>query len=149
MSRFIKLWQPPVSKLGKHLPPLTAVLHAQHGNCVGPLPAYECHTLGGPLSSRAYPIGDLGAARCWLETLGELRAPVPLLRGTYAYAFTEMAKDLGSTSDILGKPREFFQHPGRGVSQGAGVKLGPVRLEWVKDCNVKNSTWLVAFGERI
>jgi outer membrane protein assembly factor BamA len=144
MTRFISLKNP--SSASTQSPP-TLVLHAKHGNCIGPLASYDYHVLGGPHSSRAYSLGELGPARCFLETCAELRLPVPKVN-TQAFLFAENARDLGSAEELTGKPRECYNRPGKGSSVGAGIKLGVMRLEVAKDCNRGNWNWFVNFGER-
>jgi outer membrane protein assembly factor BamA len=144
MTRFLKLTTPSSSS---NLAPLTLVLHAKHGNCIGPLGSYDYHVLGGPHSCRGYSLGELGPARSYLETCAELRLPVPLLR-TQASVFAENARDLGSPYDLLGAPREVYKRAGRGSALGVGIKLGIMRLELARDCNAGKSTWFVNFGER-
>lgn len=126
---------------------MVLVLHGAHGNCIGPHPAYDWHVLGGPHSSRAYSIGELGPARSWLEAAAELRVPVPLLR-THAYAFAEKAQALDSKGDLPGRPREFYNNPGAGATAGVGMRLGALRLEVARDCNKGATTWFINFGER-
>jgi outer membrane protein assembly factor BamA len=147
-ARFLPLWQPPpVGKNKAPYSPVALVLHAQHGSCIGPHPSYEWRTLGGPFSSRAYSIGELGAARTWLEALAELRVPVPFTRA-HAFAFVENARDLGEARDLPGKPREYYNKAGSGTSMGGGLKLSAMRFEWALDCNRGKGTWLLNFGER-
>lgn len=45
----------------------SAVVHAKAGDTIGDLAPYDAHPLGGPYTVRAYGIGDLGAARRYLE----------------------------------------------------------------------------------
>ena len=103
--------------------------------------------LGGPTSSRAFSIGELGPARCYIETAAELRLPLPVLN-TQAYAYAENARDLGSVADLKGRPREYLGRIGHGTSLGVGVKLGIMRAEVARDCNKRSSTWFIFFGER-
>jgi hypothetical protein len=144
LTRFFRIYSPPEDL---KLPPVSLVLHAEHGNCVGPHASYDFHVLGGPASSRAYSIGELGAARSYLETAAEVRVPVPFLK-TQAYAYVENARDLGSIADLPGRPREYFSRLGQGTSLGVGVKLGVMRAEIARDCNKDAATWFMFFGER-
>lgn len=144
LTRFLKLTTP---KSTSNLAPLIMVLHAKHGNCIGPIAAYDYHVLGGPNSCRGYSLGELGPARSYLETCAELRVPVPLLN-TQAFAFAENVRDLGSAFELLGAPREVYHRAGRGSSVGMGIKLGIFRLEFCRDCNAGKSNWFLNFGER-
>lgn len=147
LTRFLPLWHPPKRlKVG----PVTAVLHASHGNCIGPHAPYEWHVLGGPHSSRAYTIGELGAARNWLEAAAEIRAPIPIkyLNKIQAYAFAEDARSFDEIDMLPGRPREYFKRPGQGKSTGVGLKTGAVRFEWARDCNKGSGTWYMFFGDR-
>lgn len=144
LTRFLKLNTPSSSSV---LAPFVLALHAKHGNCIGPIASYDYHVLGGPHSCRGYSLGELGPARSFLETCAEIRAPVPFLR-TQAFLFAESARDLGSAADLAGRPREVYNRPGQGSALGAGIKLGIMRLEWARDCNVGKGTWFVNFGER-
>lgn len=144
LTRFIKLNTP---KSTSTLPPATLVLHGKHGNCIGPVASYDYHVLGGPHSCRAYYLGELGAARSFVEGAAELRLPVPILK-KQVYAYAEHVQDLGKAIDLVGKPREFYNRAGSGSSLGAGVKLGALRAEVSRDGNKGTSTWFVHFGER-
>jgi outer membrane protein assembly factor BamA len=143
-TRFLSLWAPP-SKF--RCPPLTLVVHGAHGNCIGPHASYDYYVLGGPHSSRAYSIGELGPARSWLETALELRVPVPVLR-THAFVFAENARALSASDDLAGRPREFYGRPGHGTSTGVGLRLGALRVELARDCNKGSTTCFINFGER-
>ncbi|CAI7847082.1 unnamed protein product [Closterium sp. NIES-53] len=79
------------------------------------------------------------------QLAGEIRVPV---KTTHAYAFAEMASDLGSSGMVSGNPTEFFRRAGFGASVGAGVRLGTVRAEYARDCNMGTGSWFVRFGER-
>lgn len=50
--------------------------------------------------------------------------------------------------EVRGNPTEYYRRPGSGSSCGAGLKVGAVRAELVRDNNSgKSSLWL-AYGER-
>jgi outer membrane protein assembly factor BamA len=123
------------------------VAHARGGTIVGNCAAYDAFTLGGPHSCRGYTVGELGAARSFLEYALELRVPVPGLN-THAFAFWERCTDLGSSSSVPGNPTEYYRRAGSGASAGVGIKLGPVRAEYATDGNQANGTAFVRFGER-
>ena len=143
-TRFVQL-RPESQKTTRPPPVLVARVKAGHilGNCA----AYDAFVLGGPHSCRGYTVGELGAARSVLEYAAELRVPVPVLN-THAFAFWEACSDLGSSAEVPGNPTEYYRRAGRGVSAGAGIRLGPVRAEYATDGNQANGNWFVRFGER-
>ena len=143
-TRFIQLRQ---ESQKTSRPPPVAVVHAKGGHVLGNLAAYDAFTLGGPHSCRGYNVGELGAARSFLEYAAELRVPVPYLN-THAFAFWERCTDLGSSATVPGNPTEYYRRAGSGSSMGVGVKLGPVRAEYATDGNQANGTTFVRFGER-
>lgn len=122
----------------------------QAGNCIGDMAPYDYFTLGGPYSVRGYNHGEIGAARRFLEAAAEVRVPLkPFHLPGQAYAFAEVASDLGSGKTLAGNPSEFFRKPGYGMSFGAGIKvLGACRFEYAFDCNSGTGAALVNFGER-
>jgi len=65
VTKFIQLQ--PEDKLDPEKPPLVGVVHGRYGGCVGDLASYDAFTLGGPYSVRGYNMGELGAARNFLE----------------------------------------------------------------------------------
>ena len=144
LTRFVQL-RPESQKTTRPPPVLVARVKAGHilGNCA----AYDAFVLGGPHSCRGYTVGELGAARSVLEYAAELRVPVPALN-THAFAFWEACSDLGSSAEVPGNPTEYYRRAGRGVSAGAGIRLGPVRAEYATDGNQANGNWFVRFGER-
>lgn len=50
----------------------------------------------------------------------------PMDAGT-AYGFVEYASDLGGGRGLEGNPTEYYRKPGRGMSYGAGIKVGAMR----------------------
>ena len=130
-----------------HVPPPVLVLHARSGHTIGNCAAYDAFSLGGPHSCRGYTVGELGAARSFLETAVELRMPVPLMK-THAFAFWESCSDLSSSAKLSGNPTEFYRRAGTGSSYGTGLKLGPVRAEWCVDGNSGAGSTFIRFGER-
>lgn len=129
------------------LPPAVVVLHTRMGHIFGNCAAYDAFALGGPHSCRGYSVGELGAARSFLETAVELRLPIPVLK-THGFIFWEQCSDLCSSSSVSGNPTEFFRRAGKGRTHGAGIKLGPVRAEWCVDCNSGTTSTFIRFGER-
>ena len=57
----------PCGTPGQSGPPAVLVLHARAGACLGVLPPHEAHPLGGPHSIRGYTVGEVAAARHYLE----------------------------------------------------------------------------------
>jgi outer membrane protein assembly factor BamA len=123
------------------------VLHGRFGNCIGNLASYDAFTLGGPHSCRGFSVGELGVARRFVEAAAELRWPVPKLN-THAFVFYEHCNDLGSSKDVPGNPTAYYRRAGAGSCSGAGLKLGSVRAEWVRDHNQGTGNLFVRFGER-
>jgi hypothetical protein len=94
---------------------------------------------------RGFNVGEVGAARRFLEGAVELR--VPVLGGT-VYGFAEGVSDLGSSSEVRGNPTQYYHRPGTGYSLGAGLKLGAVRAEYATESTTGRGTIFVRFGER-
>jgi len=141
-TRFIKLQSP---KPNSASPPMVAVAHARYGGCIGDVASYDYFTIGGPHSIRGYNVGEVAACRKFVEVSGELRVPVA---GQQVYGFYEFGSDLGSSKELRGNPTEYFRRAGSGVSWGGGLKLGPVRVEYAKDCNAGKGNFFLRFGER-
>ena len=142
LTRFLPLGPArPRLRLG----PPSLALHARAGAALGDLPAYDAFLLGGPYSVRGYNVGELAACRRFAEGAAELRLPV---LGRQVYAFAEAGSDLGSSEEVRGNPTAYFRRAGAGSSVGAGVKLGAVRLETVRDNNAGRWHVLVHYGER-
>jgi len=141
-TRFIQLRKP---KKGSSAPPITAVVQTNLGNTIGDLPVYDTFLLGGPYSVRGYNIGELAASRRVLEAAVELRVPV---LGKQVYGFYELGHDLWSSGEVSGNPTEYYRRVGRGSSMGAGVKIGALRAEAVKDNNKGKWHVLLNYGER-
>lgn len=127
--------------------PTVLVVHGKLGHTVGDLAGYDLYPLGGPYSVRGYTHGELGACRSYAEMAAEVRMQVPRTRHQ-AYAFVEHGTDLGSAAFVKGNPTQYFKKAGSGSSYGAGIKIGAVRAEWAKDCNMGRGTWYLKFGER-
>lgn len=141
-TRFLQLRKP---KKGSTSPPITAVVQTNIGNTIGDLPVYDTFLLGGPYSVRGYNIGELAACRRMIEAAIELRVPV---LGKQVYGFYELGHDLWSSKEVSGNPTEYYRRVGRGSSMGAGVKLGALRAEAVKDNNKSKWNLFFAYGER-
>ena len=143
-SRFLQLF--PARKKVDYPPPVL-VLHAKGGHIIGDCAVYDAFTLGGPHSCRGYGVGELGVSRSFCEAAFELRLPVPILN-THAFLFWEKCSDLGSSKSVVGNPTEYYCRAGQGLSYGAGLKLGPVRVEWCQDENQSKGSSFIRFGER-
>lgn len=141
-TRFIQMKKP---KQGSKSPPITAVIQANVGNTTGDLPVYDSFLLGGPYSVRGYNIGELAACRRYIEAAAEIRVPV---LGKQVYAFYELGSDLGSSKEVNGNPTEYYRRVGKGSSLGAGIKLGALRAEAIKDNNKGKWNMFLAYGER-
>jgi outer membrane protein assembly factor BamA len=143
-SRFIQLLQ---TKKRNDIPPPVLVMHAKGGHIIGDCAVYDAFTLGGPHSCRGYGVGELGVSRSFMEIALELRLPVPYMN-THSFLFWEKCSDLGSSKSVIGNPTEYYCRAGQGSCFGVGLKLGPVRAEWVHDDNQSKGTCFLRFGER-
>ena len=94
---------------------------------------------------RGYQVGEVAAARAFLEGALELRLP---WKGRRFYTFAEGASDLGTSKLVLGNPTGYFDKPGSATSFGAGVKLGAARLEVASEGLSALKVFNVRFGER-
>merc|ERR1712113_86421 len=128
--------------------PASLITHVRYCNTIGDLPAYECCVIGGPNSVRGYSVGEIATSRQCLEASAEIRLPIPHTNGYQVYGFAEHGTDLDSSKFVRGNPTQFYNRPGSGSSYGGGFKLGPSRLEYVRDCNSKTGHIFVRFGER-
>lgn len=90
---------------------------------------------------RGYNVGELAACRRYAEAAAELRVP---LLGQQLYAFAEVGSDLGSSAEVRGNPTLYYRRVGRGSSYGAGLKLGAVRAEAIRDNNA--GSWHAFIG---
>ncbi len=101
------------------------------GTIVGDLPPYEAFCLGGSNSIRGWSSCDLAVGRSFGEASLEYRFPI--WRIVSGALFVDAGSDLGSQSNVPGKPGELLEKPGSGYSLGTGVILntpvGPLRLE--------------------
>lgn len=95
---------------------------------------------------RGYGIGELAACRRFAELSAELRLPVGPQRALYL--FGEWGSDLGSSGEVKGNPTEWLRKMGGGSSLGAGLKLGGMRAEAIRDNNAGKWHVNVTYGER-
>ena len=142
MTRFIKLRESTGFRVPKVL-----VLHGKLGCALGDLASYDAFPLGGPHSVRGVNLGELGTCRHFVEAAAELRLPTPFIN-QQMYAFAEGAWDLNSSKDVPGNPTVYFRKPGSGVTYGAGLKVGPARLEYSRDTNLGKGSLMINVGER-
>ena len=104
---------------------------AKVGAIIGDLPPYEAFCLGGTSSVRGWSSCDLGVSRNYGEATAEYRFPIwRLVSGSL---FFDAGSDLGSQSDVPGKPGKILEKPGSGFSVGPGAVIntpvGPIRIE--------------------
>ena len=101
------------------------------GSIFGDLPPYEAFCMGGSSSVRGWATCDLAVSKSFIEGSAEYRFPV--WRMISGALFADLGSDLGSQSDVPGKPGELLKKAGSGYSLGAGVgvktPIGPLRLD--------------------
>lgn len=127
--------------------PVSFVIHGKFGNCLGDMAPYNHFTIGGPYSCRGYNTGELGSARRFIESAAEIRCPLPVLGGL-VYSFFELTDSIGSSGELRGNPNEFYGLSGSGSAWGYGLKLGALRLEYARDCNIGKGAVVIRYGER-
>lgn len=142
-TRFKKLFDSSTPKA----PPASLITNISYANTFGDLPAYECRSIGGPASVRGYSVAEIATSRQALELSAEMRFPVPSTK-VLLTSFVDYGTDLNSSKFVKGNPSQFFNRPGDGTSYGVGVKVGPVRLDYVRDCNSHTGGIFTAFGEK-
>jgi len=101
------------------------------GTIIGELPPYEAFCIGGTSSVRGWGSCDLAVSKSFIEGTVEYRFPV--WRMISGALFVDAGSDLGSQSDVPGKPGKLLQKSGSGYSLGGGVgvktPIGPLRLD--------------------
>merc|ERR1712146_619707 len=75
--------------------PATLVLHGKLSNCIGDIPPYDYHMLGGPFSVRGFNIGEIGVGCNFHDLATEIRYPLPL-SNMQAYSYVEHASIIPS-----------------------------------------------------
>ncbi len=98
---------------------------------LGQLPPYEAFCIGGSNSVRGWSSCDLAVGRSYGEASVEYRFPIwNIVSGS---VFVDAGSDLGSQSNVPGKPGKLLEKPGSGFSLGSGLivntPVGPLRLE--------------------
>jgi len=101
------------------------------GTILGELPPYEAFCMGGTSSVRGWGSCELAVSKSFVEATIEHRFPVwRMLSGAL---FVDVGSDLGSQSDVPGKPGKLLQKTGSGFSLGGGVgvktPIGPLRID--------------------
>ncbi len=111
--------------------PQTIGFEVKAGSIFGDLPPYEAFCMGGSSSVRGWAACDLAVSKSFVEGSAEYRFPV--WRMISGALFADVGSDLGSQSDVPGKPGELLKKSGSGFSLGAGVgvktPIGPLRLD--------------------
>ncbi|MDC3119020.1 BamA/TamA family outer membrane protein [Prochlorococcus sp. AH-716-K03] len=111
--------------------PQTIGFEFKAGTILGELPPYESFCMGGSTSVRGWSSCDLSVSKSFMEGTAEYRFPV--WRMISGALFADIGSDLGSQSDVPGKPGELLQKSGSGYSLGGGVgvktPIGPLRLD--------------------
>ncbi len=101
------------------------------GTIFGELPPYEAFCMGGTSSVRGWGSCGLAVSKTFVEGTIEYRFPV--WRMISGALFFDAGSDLGSQSDVPGKPGKLLQKSGSGYSLGGGVgvktPVGPLRLD--------------------
>ena len=77
--------------------------------------------MGGSSSVRGWDTCDLAVSKSFVEATAEYRFPV--WRMISGALFADLGSDLGSQSEVPGKPGELLKKSGSGYSLGAGVEL--------------------------
>ncbi len=101
------------------------------GTILGELPPYEAFCMGGTSSIRGWGSCGFAVSKSFVEATIEHRFPVwRMLSGSL---FVDAGSDLGSQSDVPGKPGKLLQKTGSGFSVGGGVgvktPIGPLRID--------------------
>jgi outer membrane protein insertion porin family len=106
--------------------------NVQGGTVLGDLPPYEAFSLGGVNSVRGYDEGEVGAGRSYIQATAEYRFPLFSIIG--GALFLDYASDLGTGSDVPGKPALVRGKPGDGFGYGLGIRvqspIGPIRIDY-------------------
>ncbi len=101
------------------------------GTIIGELPPYEAFCMGGTSSVRGWGSCDLAVSKSFVEGTAEYRFPV--WRMISGALFVDAGSDLGTQTDVPGKPGKLLQKSGSGFSLGGGVgvktPIGPLRLD--------------------
>ena len=111
--------------------PQTIGINFKAGTIFGELPPYEAFCLGGSSSVRGWGSCDLAVSKSFAEATAEYRFPI--WRMISGALFADAGSDLGSQSDVPGKPGKLLKKSGSGFSLGGGIgvktPIGPLRLD--------------------
>ncbi|WP_347239892.1 BamA/TamA family outer membrane protein [Oscillatoria sp. FACHB-1406] len=116
--------------------PEALAFNIQGGTIFGDLPPYEAFAIGGANSVRGYTEGGVGSGRSYLQFTAEYRFPLFAISrfGIGGALFVDYGTDLGTGSDVPGKPAVIRNKPGDGLGYGLGVRvqspLGPIRIDY-------------------
>lgn len=115
--------------------PQALAFNAQAGTIIGDLPPYEAFTLGGTSSIRGYGEGEVGSGRSFMQATAEYRFPLlDFLGGVGGVFFFDVGSNLGTQSNVPGRPGIVRGKPGFGFGYGVGLRvktpIGPVRLDY-------------------
>ena len=101
------------------------------GTIFGEIPPYEAFCMGGSSSVRGWGSCGLSVSKSFIEGTAEYRFPV--WRMISAALFADAGTDIGSQSNVPGKPGKLLQKSGSGFSLGGGLgvktPVGPLRLD--------------------
>jgi len=110
----------------------TLAFNIQGGVVLGDLPPYEAFSLGGTDSVRGYDSGEVGSGRAFV--LGSVEYRFPLFSILGGALFVDFGTDLGTGSNVPGRPAEIRDKPGTGFGYGLGVRIqspiGAVRIDY-------------------
>ena len=111
--------------------PQTIGINFKAGTIFGELPPYEAFCMGGTSSVRGWGSCDLAVSKSYAEATAEYRFPI--WRMISGALFADAGSDLGSQSDVPGKPGKILEKSGSGFSLGGGIgvktPIGPLRLD--------------------
>ena len=111
--------------------PQTLGFQFKAGTILGELPPYEAFCMGGTSSIRGWGSCDLAVSKTFIEGTAEHRFPIwKMISGAL---FADAGSDLGSQTDVPGKPGKLLKKSGSGFSLGGGIgvktPIGPLRLD--------------------
>lgn len=122
----------PINLIGFSQQPEALAFNIQGGTILGDLPPYEAFVLGGGNSVRGFEEGEVGNGKSYFQATAEYRFPIfKIVRGAM---FFDYGTNLGSGSEVPGKPASVRGLPGSGYGYGLGVRLNtpiaPIRIDY-------------------